>query len=121
MHNTLYDSGMLYLSDHGESLGEYGLFLHGMPYRIAPEAQKHVPMVAWLDAGLLRRSQLSEACLRASADTPLTHDALYPTVLALLDVQTPTYRPVLDAFGPCRSGAGASTLAQDKVKGAAGT
>ena len=116
-----YDSGMLYLSDHGESLGEYGLFLHGMPYRIAPEAQKHVPMVAWLDAGLLRRSQLSEACLRASADTPLTHDALYPTVLALLDVQTPTYRPVLDAFGPCRSGAGASTLAQDKVKGAAGT
>ena len=116
-----YDSGMLYLSDHGESLGEYGLFLHGMPYRIAPEAQKHVPMVAWLDAGLLRRSQLSEACLRASADTPLTHDALYPTVLALLDVQTPTYRPVLDAFGPCRSGAGASTLAQDKAKGAAGT
>ena len=116
-----YDSGMLYLSDHGESLGEYGLFLHGMPYRIAPEAQKHVPMVAWLDAGLLRRSQLSGACLRASADTPLTHDALYPTVLALLDVQTPTYRPVLDAFGPCRSGAGASTLAQDKVKGAAGT
>ena len=116
-----YDSGMLYLSDHGESLGEYGLFLHGMPYRIAPEAQKHVPMVARLDAGLLRRSQLSEACLRASADTPLTHDALYPTVLALLDVQTPTYRPVLDAFGPCRSGAGASTLAQDKAKGAAGT
>ena len=97
-----YDSGMLYLSDHGESLGEYGLFLHGMPYRIAPEAQKHVPMVAWLDADFLSRSQLSGSCLRAGADTPLTHDALYHSVLGLVDVQSPTYQRKLDAFSACR-------------------
>ncbi len=104
-----YDTGMLYLSDHGESLGEYGLFLHGMPYRIAPQGQKHVPMVAWLDADLLRRLQLSDACLRAGADRPLTHDVLYHSVLGLLDVQTPTYRRALDIFVPCLgSGAKAS-------------
>ena len=97
-----YDTGMLYLSDHGESLGEYGLFLHGMPYRIAPEAQKHVPMVAWLGTDLLRRSQLSGECLRAGANTPLAHDALYHSVLGLLDVQSPSYQRALDAFATCK-------------------
>ena len=114
-----YDTGMLYLSDHGESLGEYGLFLHGMPYRIAPEAQKHVPMVAWLDADLLRRSQLSGACLRAGADAPLTHDALYHSVLGLVDVQSPTYRPALDAFEACRGSANANANANANASAAA--
>ncbi len=89
---------MLYLSDHGESLGEYGLFLHGMPYAVAPDVQKHVPMVAWLDGGLLRRGQLSAACLHAGADAPLTHDNLYHTMLGLLDVRSPSYQRPLDAF-----------------------
>ena len=97
-----FDTGMVYLSDHGESLGEYGLFLHGMPYRIAPEAQKHVPLVAWMDADLLRRLQLSGACLRAGANVPLTPDALYHSVLGLADVQSPSYRASLDAFAGCR-------------------
>ncbi|MBN9576182.1 MAG: phosphoethanolamine transferase, partial [Alicycliphilus denitrificans] len=87
-----YDTGMLYLSDHGESLGEYGLFLHGMPYGMAPDVQKHVPMVAWLDDALLRRERLSAACLRAGADARLTHDNLYHTMLGLLDVRSPSYR-----------------------------
>jgi lipid A ethanolaminephosphotransferase len=97
-----YDTGLLYLSDHGESLGEYGLFLHGMPYSVAPDVQKHVPMVAWLDASLARREGLSTACLRAGVDAALTHDHLYHTVLGVLDVRSPTYRPVLDAFAGCR-------------------
>lgn len=100
-----YDTGMLYLSDHGESLGEYGLFLHGMPYGMAPDVQKHVPMVAWLDDALLRRERLSAACLRAGADARLTHDNLYHTMLGLLDVRSPSYRRPLDAFDGCRSAA----------------
>ena len=103
-----YDTGLLYLSDHGESLGEYGLFLHGMPYGMAPDVQKHVPMVAWLDGGLLRRGQLSATCLRAGADAPLTHDNLYHSMLGLMDVQSPTYQRQLDAFGGCRGAALAS-------------
>ena len=97
-----YDTGLLYLSDHGESLGEYGLFLHGMPYGVAPDVQKHVPMVAWLDAPLARRSRLSTACLRAGADAPLTHDNLYHTMLGVLDVRSPSYQRALDAFDGCR-------------------
>ncbi len=97
-----YDTGLLYLSDHGESLGEYGLFLHGMPYRIAPDAQKHVPMVAWFSVGLQQRQALDVGCVRRGADAPLTHDNLYHGVLGLLDVATPTYDKALDMLAPCR-------------------
>jgi len=91
------------MSDHGESLGEYGLYLHGMPYRLAPEVQKHVPFVAWLDGGLGRRAGLAGGCLRAGTEAELTHDNLYPTVLGLMDVRSPTYRGALDAFARCRA------------------
>ena len=99
-----YAPGMLYVSDHGESLGEFGLYLHGVPYAFAPDAQKHVPMVAWLGRALGERSATDTACLHKHRADPLTHDNLYPTVLGLLDVQTPTYRIAQDAFTPCRNG-----------------
>jgi lipid A ethanolaminephosphotransferase len=98
-----YDPGMLYVSDHGESLGEYGLFLHGVPYSFAPEAQKHVPMVTWFGQGLSERRKLSRACMEAGLDAPLTHDNLYHTVLGVMDVNTPTYKPALDALASCRA------------------
>jgi len=97
-----YDTALLYLSDHGESLGEYGLFLHGMPYRMAPDAQKHVPMVAWLGQPWARRQGLSVDCLRGGLQTPLTHDNLYHTVLGALDVRSPSYQRQLDAWAGCR-------------------
>lgn len=37
----------VYVSDHGESLGENNLYLHGLPYRFAPDVQKHVPWISW--------------------------------------------------------------------------
>jgi lipid A ethanolaminephosphotransferase len=98
-----FDPALLYLSDHGESLGEYGLFLHGLPYGLAPDVQKHVPMVFWFGDGMIARDKLSRPCLKASLDQPLTHDNLYHTVLGLLDVRTPTYQSALDALASCRS------------------
>lgn len=100
-----YATGLLYLSDHGESLGEFGLFLHGLPYQMAPEVQKHVPLVAWFDPALQARGKLSTACLAADRDTALTHDNLYHTVLGVMDVTTPSYHPVFDAFAKCRGAA----------------
>ena len=100
--SSRYDTGMLYMSDHGESLGEYGLFLHGLPYNIAPDVQKHVPMVAWFGDGLQAREHLSTACLEKGRDAALTHDNLYHTVLGVMDLKTPTYKPALDAFAACR-------------------
>ncbi len=103
-----YDTGLLYLSDHGESLGEYGLFLHGVPYSFAPEVQKHIPMVTWFAEGMTTRRRLSRSCMQAGLDIPLTHDNLYHTVLGLMDVTTPTYKVGLDALASCRgNGAGA--------------
>ena len=98
-----FATGLLYMSDHGESLGELGLFLHGLPYRIAPEVQKRVPFVAWLGEALQARRGLDTACLRGRLDVPFSHDNLYHSVLGLLDVATPTYQVALDAFAPCRS------------------
>ena len=65
------DTGMLYLSDHGESLGEYNLYLHGTPYLLAPDQQKHVGMLAcvlaWLPERLRPRQWLPAPAQRRGA------------------------------------------------------
>ncbi|SEA18598.1 phosphoethanolamine transferase [Variovorax sp. YR216] len=104
-----FDPSLLYVSDHGESLGEYGLFLHGLPYGFAPDVQKRVPMVVWFGGGMIERDKLSRPCMESGLDKPLTHDNLYHTVLGLLDVQTPTYIPSLDALAGCRGPAAAAS------------
>lgn len=99
------DSAMLYVSDHGESLGEKGLYLHGIPYAIAPDQQTHVPMVVWLSPTMTRSGDVSAVCLDAKADTPLSHDNLFHSVLGLLDVSTSVYREERDLFDGCRGAA----------------
>ena len=96
-----HDTGLIYLSDHGESLGENGLYLHGVPYSFAPQQQTHVPMVAWLSRGLRERSGLSLDCLRARGAEPISHDHFFHSVLGLMDVNTQAYQPALDALAPC--------------------
>ncbi|WP_312569722.1 phosphoethanolamine--lipid A transferase [Comamonas sp.] len=97
-----YDTGLIYLSDHGESLGENGLYLHGLPYVIAPDAQKHVPWVMW-PGTLLARTQVNEACVRQNTDQALSHDNFYHTVMGLLDVQSSSYNSTLDVLQSCRT------------------
>lgn len=96
------DSAMLYVSDHGESLGEHGLYLHGIPYSIAPEQQTHVPMILWLSRTMTRTGDVNERCVHAKANTPLSHDNLFHSVLGLLDVSTSAYRADRDLFDGCR-------------------
>ena len=96
------DAAMLYVSDHGESLGEYGLFLHGAPYAIAPRAQLHVPMTLWMSPGFVADEGLDLACLRQAAKRPTNHDALFSTVLGVFDVRTSVYRRDRDLLAACR-------------------
>ena len=97
------DSALLYVSDHGESLGERGLFLHGMPYAIAPAVQKEVPMVFWASEGLGRATGIDLACMRQRWTAGgLAHDHLFHTVLGLLGVQTVLREPALDLTAGCR-------------------
>lgn len=94
---------MIYMSDHGESLGENGLYLHGAPYFIAPSQQTHIPFVLW--TGKETRAGIDQACLKATANEPRSHDNLFHTVLGLMNVATGVYDPALDALAACRSNA----------------
>jgi lipid A ethanolaminephosphotransferase len=100
------DSALIYVSDHGESLGEHGLFLHGAPYAIAPDVQTRVPMIAWASPGLEQAAGLAPGCLepalRRAAGGRVGHDHLFHTVLGLLDVRTSLREPALDLTDACR-------------------
>jgi lipid A ethanolaminephosphotransferase len=96
------DTALLYISDHGESLGEAGMYLHGLPYSIAPDTQKQVPMIAWVSPQFAASNAVDRACLRRKVDAPLSHDNLFHSVLGVLDVQTSVYRADRDFFADCR-------------------
>lgn len=98
-----HDTAMLYVSDHGESLGEGGLYLHGVPYAIAPDVQTHVPFVLWLSPALRSDAGVDEACMRRRAAQPASHDNLFHTLLGLFSVKTGAYDPKLDIFAGCRA------------------
>lgn len=102
------DTALLYVSDHGESLGENGLYLHGLPYSIAPDTQTHVPMIAWLSPSFAADHAVDTRCVRAKEGDELSHDNLFHSVLGLLDVQTRVYKPARDIFEGCRVGTGAA-------------
>ena len=96
-----HDTAMLYVSDHGESLGEGGLYLHGVPYTIAPDVQKHVPFVLWLSQSFRTDLGVDEACMRTRAQQPTSHDNLFHTLLGVFAVRTQAYDPSLDVFAGC--------------------
>ena len=102
------DAAMLYVSDHGESLGEKGLFLHGMPNAIAPREQTQVPMVLWWTKGFGQSTSIDQPCMQRRAAEPAQHDHLFHTVLGMLDVKTSLYEPRWDLTAACRSAAPAA-------------
>ena len=96
------DAALLYLSDHGESMGDNNLYLHGLPYMLAPGTQTRVPMLSWISQPMAQRLGLRLECLRQQADRPLSHDNLFHAMLGLADVQTNLYRKDMDWFAACR-------------------
>jgi lipid A ethanolaminephosphotransferase len=108
-----HDTAMLYVSDHGESLGEGGLYLHGVPWAIAPDVQTHVPFVLWLSPAFRQSQGLDAQCLRTSAgQQAVSHDYLFHTLLGVFGVQTRVYDPALDLFAPCHVAAAGSVSAE---------
>lgn len=107
------DTAMLYLSDHGESLGEYNLFLHGTPYMLAPEQQKHVAMLAWFSDGYQKAFSVDTHCLQLSRDKPLSQDNLFHSMLGLLEVNSKVYNQDLDMFAGCRGAVIDGVLARE--------
>ncbi|WP_314405160.1 phosphoethanolamine transferase [Stenotrophomonas rhizophila] len=98
-----YDTAMIYLSDHGESLGEKGLFLHGVPYAIAPQEQTRVPMTMWFSPSFAANRGLNLTCVRQRAAKYTDHDNLFPSVLGLMQVKTAIYERDRDLFAGCEA------------------
>lgn len=93
---------LLYISDHGESLGENGLYLHGMPKLVAPKEQIEIPMLAWFSDEFARQKNLDLSCVTADRKRAYSHDNLFHSVLGLFNVQTSFYIAALDMFTTCR-------------------
>ncbi|WP_394698886.1 phosphoethanolamine transferase [uncultured Tolumonas sp.] len=102
-NSSEYNTSMLYMSDHGESLGEKGLYLHGTPYALAPEEQTHVPGLLWLSDNYAKEKQIDTDCLRKEAQSKqVSQDYLSHSLLSLTGVATSTYKPELDLISGCR-------------------
>ncbi len=94
-------TAMVYVADHGESLGENNIYLHGLPYAIAPDVQKMVPWITWLSSGFAARSKVDTACLQQRAAQRVSHDNYFHSVLGLLGIQTSAYQPALNLYAAC--------------------
>lgn len=100
-----WESTLLYVSDHGESLGENGLYLHGAPYAIAPDTQTKVPMMMWFSKKWVKNEPFDTACLRKNAATKAySHDNVFHSVLSMTDMnlKLDTYNKELDILASCR-------------------
>lgn len=98
-----YQTAMWYLSDHGESTGEHGLYLHGTPYVIAPSQQTHIPMLMWFSQQWQQQAPKLLPCLKAQQAKPRSQDNLFPSMLSILDIKTQVINPQLDMLSLCRA------------------
>ena len=98
-----FNTGMIYVSDHGESLGEKGLYLHGAPYAIAPDEQVKVPLLTWFSPSFSAENRLDQSCLNKKAEKGgFSHDNLFDSLLGVMNIQTEIYDNDLDLFASCR-------------------
>ncbi len=97
-----YNTFMLYVSDHGESLGENNIYLHAAPYMVAPEEQINVPMLVWFDDEFANKFHLDRTCLKTELNNEYSHDNLFHSFLGLMGVKTSAYNAELDIFNKCQ-------------------
>ncbi len=101
-HEETYKTGVIYMSDHGESLGENGLYLHGMPYGFAPEEQTHIPFIVWLSDSMIKHEKMDMKCMKDTAQSGVfSHDNLSHTLLEVMDVKTTASDPKKDMWEHC--------------------
>lgn len=93
---------MLYVSDHGESLGENNIYLHAAPYMVAPKEQIHVPMLVWFDDEFANKFHLDRKCLKTKLENEYSHDNLFHSFLGLMGIKTSAYNADLDIFIQCQ-------------------
>jgi len=98
-NDSKFETALFYVSDHGESLGENGLYLHGLPKAIAPDTQLKVPAVMWFGKNF--EVAVSPA-LRATSKLRFTHNNVFHTILGFFEVETTVHRAELDVLHQAR-------------------
>ncbi|AUX72630.1 phosphoethanolamine transferase EptA [Erwinia pyrifoliae] len=103
-YNDKFNVAMIYLSDHGESLGERGMYLHGTPYLFAPSQQTHIPFLLWMSPDYATTFGIDRQCLQQQAKVKdVSQDNLFHTLLGMMDIETQEYKPALDMIRSCRN------------------
>lgn len=87
---------MLYVSDHGQSLGEGGYYLHGAPVSIAPKEQLDVPFLVWMSDGFMQTRGLRYADIMP--ETTYAHDFPFHSVMGAFGMRSEIYKPEFDIF-----------------------
>ena len=98
-----FNTALVYISDHGESLGENNLYLHGLPYMFAPDYQKKVPFMLWLSKGYEKTHRINKNCVATKSAEALSHDNLFSSMLGMLSIATQVHNKQLDVFSSCKS------------------
>ncbi|MEG0828013.1 MAG: sulfatase-like hydrolase/transferase, partial [Acinetobacter sp.] len=101
--HTHYQTGFWYLSDHGESTGESGMYLHGAPYAIAPSQQTHIPMLMWFSNDWRKHNAAQITCLAQQKSKELSQDNMFPSLLSLLDIKTQVIHKQNDMLQQCET------------------
>lgn len=94
-YDDRFETAMFYISDHGESLGENGLYLHGLPNFMAPDVQRQVPALMWFG----KHYGINAPLLAERQQVAYSHDNFFHTVLGFMEIQTSIYDPQLDIIG----------------------
>lgn len=97
-----YNTMLFYVSDHGQSLGENGIYLHGTPYYIAPLNQKYIPMMMWFSENFKLNFGIDENCLKEKLSNKYSHDNIFHSFLGLFNIDSSYYNANLDIFKDCR-------------------
>ncbi len=97
-----YNSLLIYVSDHGESLGEYNIYLHSAPYSIAPKEQKHIPFFIWAADSSLNALKIDKQCLESQQNEAVSHDNIFHTLLGLGGITAAEYKQPLDLSSKCK-------------------
>jgi lipid A ethanolaminephosphotransferase len=98
-NSPTFEAGLFYVSDHGESLGESGVYLHGLPKAMAPGAQLHVPALMWFPPAL---DEIDIDALRGKRALRFSHDNLFHTVLGFFEIESTVYRKDMDMLAGVR-------------------
>lgn len=96
-NNNGFETAMFYISDHGESLGENGLYLHGLPNLFAPDTQRHVPAILWTSDNF---DEIDMPALRKNRHKKYTHDNIFHTILSFVEIESVAFDSSMDIIKP---------------------